>query len=193
MPNLIQLELDPGRVYRTRDLAVWGANPTRLARRLVRGGQLVQLGHGIYAHPRFGRFGAVPPADEEIVRAFLNGGPYVMTGPERWNALGLGTTALFAKPLVYNTKRTGEFAFGGRRIQFQRIAFPSEPSAEWFVVDLIEHADQAGVARDTLKAGLAAAVERGQFDRDRLVTMARRFGTRRTLLLVEQALAGASA
>ena len=45
------------------------------------------------------------------MRAFLDGGPFVFTGPERWNALGLGTTAMFAVPL-YITKRDGTFAFG---------------------------------------------------------------------------------
>ena len=185
-------DLEPGRVYRTRDLAAWGANATRLARRLMRTGHLVQLGHGLYAHPRTGRFGAVPPSDEEVVRAFLDGGPFVITGPERWNTLGLGATALFARPLVYNTKRTGEFSFGNRRLRFRRVAFPPEPTAEWFVVDLIEHAEQAGVARATLASGLAAAMSRGRFDRERLLDMARKFGTRRTLAFIECILAGPS-
>ena len=47
------------------------------------------------------------------MRAFLDGGRFVFTGPERWNALGLGTTALFATPLVYNTRRSGTFELGG--------------------------------------------------------------------------------
>lgn len=190
MPSAVHPQLEPGRVYRTRDLAAWGANPTRLARRLVRDGDLVQLGHGIYAHPRKGRFGAVPPSDEEVVRAFLDGGPFVFTGPERWNGLGLGATALFAKPLVYNTKRTGEFAFDGRRIRFQRVAFPPDPPPEWFVVDLIQHADEAGVVRNLLGARLTDAVASGRFDVGRLLAMGRRFGTKRTQAIIKGALVG---
>lgn len=95
--------LEPGRVYRTRDLATWSANAPRLAKRLVDQGELVPLAHGLFAHPKQSRFGPVPPLDEEIMRAFLDGGPFVFTGPERWNALGLGTTAVFTVPLVYNT------------------------------------------------------------------------------------------
>jgi hypothetical protein len=38
------------------------------------------------------RFGDVPPTREELLRGFLEGSPYVITGPERWNPLGLGTT-----------------------------------------------------------------------------------------------------
>ena len=88
-----QLHLEPGRVYRTRDLATWSANPPRLAKRLVDQGELVPLAHGLFARPKQSRFGPVPPLDEEIMRAFLDGGAFVFTGPERWNALGLGTTA----------------------------------------------------------------------------------------------------
>ncbi len=93
-------KLEPGRVYRTRDLAAWSANAPRLARRLVREGELVPLAHGLFAHQAQSRFGPVPPRDEEIMRGFLDGGSYVFSGPERWNALGLGTTAMFAVPLV---------------------------------------------------------------------------------------------
>src|SRR3990170_8802520 len=80
--------------------------------------------HGLFVHPRRGRFGVVPPSDEELLRAFLCGAPFVLTGPDRWNALGLGTTAVFAAPLVYNTKRSGTFELGGRRFVLRRVAFP---------------------------------------------------------------------
>jgi hypothetical protein len=55
------------------------------------------------------------------MRAFLDGGPFVFTSPERWNALGLGSTAVFAAPLVYNTKRSGAFELGGRRFVLRRV------------------------------------------------------------------------
>jgi hypothetical protein len=179
-------------VYRTRDLAVWSANTPRLARRLVEGGALVPLAHGLFAHPRQSRFGPVPPRDEEIMRAFLDGGPFVFTGPERWNALGLGTTAVFAVPLVYNTKRSGTFTFGNRRFLLRRVAFPEDPPAEWFVIDLLEHADQAAASPADLAEALGRALAHGRFDRGRLVELARRFGSRATQTLVEGAGAGAA-
>jgi hypothetical protein len=40
--------LEPGRVYRTRELATWSANAPRLARRLVDEGALVPLAHGLF-------------------------------------------------------------------------------------------------------------------------------------------------
>jgi hypothetical protein len=72
MPTPAHPQLEPGRVYRTRDLSPWGANAPRLAKRLVREGALVQLAHGLFAHPRRGRFGVTPPGDEELMRAFLD-------------------------------------------------------------------------------------------------------------------------
>lgn len=181
--------LEPGHVYRTRDLAAWGANAPRLAKRLVKKGMLLQLAPGLFVHPKRGRFGIVPASDEEILRAFLDGGPFVVTGPERWNALGLGSTAAFAAPLVYNTKRSGTFDLGGRRFVLRRVAFPPQPSAEWYAIDLLENADKAGASRADLAVALARGVALGKFDRDRLRDVARRFGTKETQALVEPALA----
>jgi hypothetical protein len=179
---------EPGRVYRTRELAQWSANPPRLAQRLVRDGQLVQLAHGLFAAPKRSRFGEVPPTDEALLRGFLDGGPFVFTGPERWNALGLGTTAVFATPLVYNTKRSGRFSFGGRQFLLRRVAFPDTPSPEWFVVDLFENAEQAAAAPEELRNTLEAALRKGRFDRAQLASMSTRFGSRRTQALVHEAL-----
>ena len=187
-----QPHLEPGRVYRTRDLAAWGANAPRLAKRLVREGALTQLTHGLFSHPRRGRFGPVPPADDELMRAFLDGGPFLFTGPDRWNALGLGSTAVFSAPLVYNTKRSGTFELGGRRFTLRRVPFPENPLPEWFVVDLFENADQAGVSRADLAAALARALGRRSFGRKRLREMAQRYGTKATQTLVESAISAAT-
>jgi len=187
-----QPSFEPGRVYRTRELGQWSANPPRLAQRLVREGQLVQLAHGLFAAPRRSRFGEVPPTDEALLRAFLDGDPYVFTGPERWNALGLGTTAVFALPLVYNTKRSGRFSFGGRQFLLRRVAFPGTPSPEWFVVDLFENAEQAAAAPAELRSALETALRANKFDRDRLASMSTRYGSRRTQALVQAALAAAA-
>lgn len=59
--------LEPGRVYRTGDLAAWSTNAPRLARHLVEQGALVPLAHGLFVHPRRGRFGLVPPVDKEVI------------------------------------------------------------------------------------------------------------------------------
>ena len=186
MPTDVSM-LRRGRVYRTRDFSQWSTNPSRLARRLVAEGELKPLAHGLFVHPKEGRFGVVPPTDEAIMQAFI-GGPFVLTGPEQWNALGLGTSASFAAQLVYNTKRSGEFTLDGRRFLLRRVSFPRRPPPEWFVVDLFQHAEQAAADRDDLTAALARAVTRRRFDADRLTTMAMEYGSRDTRERVASAL-----
>ena len=183
--------LQPGRVYRTRDFARWSSNAPRLARRLTREGRLQPLAHGLFVYPQQGRFGPVPPTDEAVMRAFLDGAPFVLTGPDRWNALGLGTSAVFATQLVYNTKRSGEFQLGGRRYLLRRVAVPRQPSSEWFVVDLFQHAEQAAADRDDLTRALGEALRRGRFKAARLRTCAREYGSRDTQRRVDDAIVAA--
>lgn len=179
---------EPGCVYRTRDLRRWTENPTRMAKRLVAQGQLTPLAQGLYAAPRQTRFGEAPPKTEAILDAFLDHTPFVLTGPEYWNALDLGSTALFPRQLVYNTKRSGEFDFGGRRFLLRRVAFPARVTREWYAVDLVEHRDTVGLATDVLVRRMRNAIAQGGLDGDRLRETAREYGTRNTQTLVEQAL-----
>ena len=183
-----QPKLEPGKTYRTRELRRFGANPARLARRLVREGKLQQAAHGLYYAPVQSRFGQAPPPDDEILRGFLGDSPFVITGPPKWNALGLGATAMFAATLAYNQKRTGEFTFDGRRFILRRVYFPDRPSPEWFVIDLLQHHDMAGVSLAELRERLVATLREGRWDRARLRAMAGQYGTKATLAVVEQCL-----
>jgi hypothetical protein len=184
MRTIGKSSLSLGRVYRTRDLASLSANAPRLAKRLTREGRLMRLAHGLFACPTQSRFGPVPPSDEKVIRVFLDGSPFVFTGPDRWNALGLGSTALYTAPLVYNTKRSGTFILGGRRFILRRVAFPRKPTSEWYIVDLFEHADQAGVSTEALCASLAQALRRKRFDAAQLTKAARAYGSKRTQALL---------
>jgi hypothetical protein len=188
MSTAAQPKLTPGRAYRTRDLRRWTANPTRLARRLVDEGKLREAAHGLYYAPKPSKFGPAPAAGEELLRAFLGGEPFLVTGPPRWNALGLGSTAMFAVTLVYNTRRTGEVVLDGRRFLLRRVYFPERATPEWFVVDLLQHHDMAGVALSELREGLVATLRLGRWDRERLREMAETYGTKATLALVDDAL-----
>lgn len=188
MTQAARPELEPGRVYRTRDLRCFGANPTRLAKRFVREGKLRQAAHGLFYVPVPSRFGAAPPSEIEILRTFFAGSPFLISGPPKWNALGLGATAMFAATLVYNTKRTGEFTFDGRRYLLRRVLFPENPVPEYFVVDLLQQHDMAGMSLAELERGLVATLKDGRWNRDALLEMAERYGTKATLALVERAL-----
>ena len=191
MPAAARPRLTPGRVYRTKDLHRWGANASRLAGRLVREGGLVRLGHGVFHCPKQSRFGPVPPGDPELMRGFLEDSPFLFTGSDRWNALGLGTTAVFAEQLVYNKKRSGRFRFGNRTYRLRRVRFPRNPAPEWFVVDLLENRDMAGVSLDSLERALARAIGTGRWRPDKLRETAATYGTRRTQAAVNRALEAA--
>jgi hypothetical protein len=185
-------EIEPGRAYRTRDLRRWGRNPTRLARRLVAEGKLRKAARGLYYAPVPSRFGLVPASNEELLRVFLNGGRFLFTGPPQWNALGLGSTAMFAVHLVYNTQRTGTFVLDRRRFILRRVSFPDEPRPEWFVIDLLQHHEMAGAALSELRRGLVSTLRAGRWDREQLQALAETYGSKATQALVQGALAEAA-
>jgi hypothetical protein len=68
------------------------------------------------------------------------------------------------------------------------VAFPSKPTPEWYVVDLFEHAHEAGASRTELAAALGRALERGAFDVRALRAAARSYGTTATRALIENAI-----
>ena len=187
-----QPTFEPGRVYRTRELGQWSANAPRLAQRLVRDGQLVQLAHGLFAAPRRSRFGEVPPTDEALLRAFLDGEPFVFTGPERWNALGLGTTAVFATPARLQHQALGPLYLRWSAVPAASCGLPRDAVARVVRRGPLRER-RAGCGRAGGPAGRARGCTRaGKFDRDRLASMSTRYGSRRTQALVKAAL-GASA
>lgn len=180
--------LEPGRVYRTQHFARWDSNPTRLVNRLVRLGHLRRVRQGLYHSPKQSRFGEVPPDDDAVLGAFLDGTPYVVTGPEQWNALQLGTVALHVWPRVYNTKVSGEHQLGNRRFHFRRTAFPSEPTPEWFVVDLLRNLDTVGGDPELVEELLRERVNAGTLDATVLWEAARVYGRRSEQAVVRRAI-----
>ncbi len=183
-----QPNLKPGKAYRTRALRRFGANPARLAQRLVREGKLRQAAHGLFYVPVNSRFGQAPPSEEEILRGFLGSSRFVITGPPKWNALGLGATAMFAATLAYNQRRTGEFTFDGRRFLLRRVYFPPRPTPEWYVIDLLQHHGMAGASLTELEGRLIVTLREGRWERERLRAMAEQYGTKATLALVVRCL-----
>jgi hypothetical protein len=98
---------------------------------------------------------------------------------------------MFAATLVYNTRRTGDFSFDGRRFLLRRVLFPEDPPPEWFVIDLLQHHDMAGVSLRELEDRLAATLHEARWDADRLRSMAEEYGTKATLGLIERCIAAA--
>jgi len=85
-------------------------------------------------------FGVVPPKDKDLVEAFLKDKRFLLTSPNAYNSLGVGTTQLYNKTVVYNHKRHGTFTLGNREFDFRKKPyFPKALSVEFLLVDLVNN------------------------------------------------------
>ncbi len=155
MKRLEQLKrnLKPGKVYRRSDLEKWSKSVDRHARELVEEGVLTKLQNGLYYYPKGSVFGDVPPEDARLVRAFLKDDNFLLTSPNTYNALGLGTTQLYNTITVYNQKRHGQFKLGNKTYDFQRkYNFPKKLSNEFLLVDLMNNLNTLAEDHEQVKA-----------------------------------------
>lgn len=141
--------LHAGRVYRREELARVSNAVDRHLRELVSGGALKRLAKGIYYAPRKSVFGELPPDDHELVAAFLRNKDFLVFSPSSYNTLGLGTSQLYNKTLVYNHKRHGLFTFGNRQFDFRvKPRFPNMLTPEFLLVDAINRLDELAEDRN---------------------------------------------
>ncbi len=146
----LKKHLRAGQVYRRSDLAQWSNAVDRHMKALVRAGVLKKLSGGLYYYSKKTSFGEVPPEDEKLVRAFLKDDRFLLTSPNAYNALGVGTTQLYNEQVVYNHKRHGKFQLGGRMFDFRiKPHFPYTSSEAFLLVDLVNNLD--ALAEDTQK------------------------------------------
>lgn len=135
--------LHAGRVYRREDLAQVSNAVDRHLRELVSDGTLKRLAQGLYYVPKKSVFGVLPPDDQELVAAFLRDKDFLVFSPSSYNTLGLGTSQLYNKTLVYNHKRHGIFSFGNRQFDFRvKPRFPKKLTPEFLLVDAINNLDE---------------------------------------------------
>ena len=142
-------ELRAGRVYRREDLARLSNAVDRHLRELVASGHLKKLAQGMYYVPRHSSFGPLPPADAELVGSFLRDKEFLLFSPSIYNVVGLGTTQLYNRTLVYNHKRHGVFKLGNRQFDFRmKPRFPKKLTPEFLFVDLLNNLDELAEDRD---------------------------------------------
>jgi hypothetical protein len=134
----LKKHLKPGQVYRRGDLEKWSNAVDRHLKRLVEDEFLQKLAQGVYYYPAKASFGDLPPEDEKLARAFLKSNDFLLTSHNLYNSLGVGTTQLYNKRIVYNHKRHGVFRLGGKEFEFRlKHKFPRELSEEFLLVDLL--------------------------------------------------------
>ncbi len=193
MKRLDQLKkhLSPGRVYRRADLAQWSKSVDRHARELVDQGVLEKLQNGMYYCPKTSVFGPVPADERELVRRFLKEDDFLLTSPNAYNTLGLGSTQLYNTRVVYNRKRHGHFTLGGLNFDFRRKPrFPRKLSEEFLLVDLLNNLPMLAEDTDTL---LARAYDKAkELNLSELRRAARDYGKVATRKFCDRVLANAT-
>jgi hypothetical protein len=178
----------PGKVYRRKELARFSAAVDRDLKTLVTAGQVHKLAGGLYYRARTNPFGAAPPEDREITRAFLKTNDFLLTSYNYFNQLGLGLTQVYNDFVVYNHKRSGWFFLGGKRFKFRLVAaYPHDLSKEFLLVDLLNNLkhlpDNTDLVLRNLKSGL------GDFNRQAVREQLARYGRAATRAALEEAFA----
>jgi hypothetical protein len=183
----LKKHLRPGQVYRREQLAQWSNAVDRHLRLLVSDGTLNKLAGGLYAYPKDTVFGKAPADDDALVKTFLKDSRFLLASPNAYNSLGVGTTQLYDKTVVYNHKRHGQFSLGGRTFDFRvKPSFPKKLTGEFLLVDLVNNLDRLAESRNEV---LARVKERAaSYDAPRLERAAREYGNVRTKKFFTEAL-----
>ncbi|KJC54493.1 hypothetical protein UP10_40515 [Bradyrhizobium sp. LTSPM299] len=183
----LKKHLKPGHAYRRADLARWSTSVDRHLKELVESGTLKKLSGGLYAYPKETAFGPAPASDKDVVSAFLKDDTFLLASPNAYNGLGVGTTQLYDKTVVYNHKRHGEFQLGNRKFAFRvKPRFPKSLTREFLLVDLVNNVDQLAEAKEEV---LKRVEQRAaSSDRRRLRRAVREYGNERTKKFFDRAL-----
>ena len=183
----LKKHLRSGRVYRRADLAQWSKSVDRHMHELVEQGVLQKLQNGLYYCPKKSAFGQVPADERELVRSFLKEDDFLLTSPNDYNTLGLGTTQLYNSRVVYNHKRHGRFTLGGLSFDFRRKPrFPRKLSEEFLLVDLLNN--MSTLAEDTETLRVRACAKANELNANKLRQAARDYGKVATRKLLDQVL-----
>lgn len=152
--------LYPGTVYRRSDLEQWSTSVDRHLRQLQEQGRLRKLSGGLYYYPKKTIFGETPADDQKLVRSFLKDDRFLLTTPNAYNTLGVGTTQVYNETVVYNHKRHGRFILGGRAFDFRvKHYFPLNLSSEFLLVDLVDNLEHIAEDRENVLQNVKKKVD----------------------------------
>ena len=145
----VKSHLVPGHVYRRIDIKRWSNAVDRHLVQLQKENLLLKVSAGMYLCPKETEFGKAPPNERDMVRTFLKDSRFLLTTPNLYNALGVGTTQLYNETVVYNHKRHGLFKLGNRYFHFvMKRHFPLKISNEFLIVDLVDNLNKLPEDRD---------------------------------------------
>lgn len=172
----LRKHLEPGHVYRRRDLTDLSTNLDRHLKKLVEEGSLRKLQRGLYLCPESSSFGEAPAEEHELLEKFLRSDKFLAYSPNTFNSLGLGTTQLYNTRTVLNQKRHGWFLLNGRRYFFHRkLNVPKKLTKEVLVVEMLNNLKKLAEDPDELLDNVQSQLS--SYDRKSLMTAAAKFGT----------------
>ncbi|WP_249219830.1 hypothetical protein [Chitinophaga sp. HK235] len=183
----LKKHLRSGEVYRRADLAQWSNAVDRHLVMLLKEGLLEKVSAGLYYVPKETVFGVAPPDEKVLVRTFLKDDNFLLTSPNAYNSLGVGTTQLYNKRIVYNHKRHGEFNLGGKEFFFHsKHHFPKKLTPEFLLVDLVNNIDTLAEDKEVLLKNVFAKVT--SMDRKQLKRSLDSYGNVKTKSLLSPVL-----
>ena len=175
----LRSHLKKGHVYRREDLLGDSNAVDRHLKQLLNAGELEKLAQGLYYAPKSSAFGRVPPKDEDLVEAFLRDEDFLIFSPNSYNSLGVGTTQLYNKTVVYNHKRHGVFQLGNRSFEFRvKPRFPKKIDKEFLFVDLLNNLDSLAENKGDVLA--MAEKQLNKFETSKLQKTVSAYGAART-------------
>jgi hypothetical protein len=170
-----------GKVFRRKDLTNELPSVDRELALAVKAGSVRKVARGLYYVPRKTPFGDAPPSEEALVEKFLDDHHFLMFNPSCYNALGLGTTQLYNKTVVYNHKRHGKFALAGFEFDFRdKPRFPSRKqiNREYLLVDMLNNLSDLAEDPETVLSNVRRKLD--TLDEGRLEKMLADYGSART-------------
>lgn len=173
--ELLKQHLKPGEVYRRANLEGWSKAIDRHLQQLVKDGVLQKLSGGLYYAPKETAFGKTPAEEHELLSTFLKDDRFVVTSPNDYNALGVGTTQLYNIRRVYNYRRHGNYKLGNRMFHFVRKPYvPDKLTKEFLLVDLANNLNHLAEDQPALLENVKKKAK--EMDKESLRNMVRNFG-----------------
>lgn len=184
--NDLKSHLRKGNIYKRDELQKWSNSIDRHLSELTNAGLLKKVGPGLYHFPKKNAFGFEPPADQLLIKKFLDNDNFLITSFNSFNALGVGTTQLYNKQIVYNHLRSGDIKLGNKLFTFKkRSDFPLKTTKEFLLVDLINNLDS--LAEDQPKILEKVLKKTMSLDKHSLGQAIAKYGTPKTRKLLTAA------
>ncbi len=187
----LKSHLKRGGVYRRADLAQWSKSVDGHIKILVKSGVLQKLSQGLYYYPKKTVFGQTPPNEKILMKQFLKDDRFLVISPNLYNTLGIGTTQLYNKKLVYNHKRQGDFIIGKRTFSFCiKSHFPKKVTREFLYVDLLNNLENLAEDKEQVLEKIYSKIQSLSVKRLRQATQL--YGSVRTKKLLGKLLSSQS-